>query len=83
MNIYTLEYLAGRPQAKQRRPIINLQGCKLNKPHFEKAKEFSAETLYYANPFGVHKLNTGNLPKEELEMLKKNINGLYELIRLQ
>jgi hypothetical protein len=56
---------------------------KLNKPHFEKAKEFSVETLYYANPFGVHKLNTGNLPKEELEMLKKNINGLDELIRLQ
>jgi hypothetical protein len=62
--------------------FANDECIKLNKPSGEKAKEFSVETIYYENPFGVHKPN-GNLSNEELEMLKKNVNGLDELIRLQ
>jgi len=50
----------------------------LNKPDFEKAKEFSVEQVYYDKPFGVHKAYD-TLSKSELSKLEGEITGLEDL----
>lgn len=53
-----------------------------HKPSFEKAKEFSVETIFYLNPFGIHNC-WKYLPKEKVDILNENIPGLKELQTLQ
>jgi len=50
----------------------------LNKPDFEKAKEFSVEEVYYDKPFGVHKAYD-TLSKSESHRLEGKITGLRDL----
>ncbi len=51
------------------------------KPSFEKAKEFSIESIYYERPFGIHKCWSG-LNNHQLHILKNKYPGMNELIKL-
>ena len=54
---------------------------KVNKPHFDKAKEFSIESVYYDKPFGVHKIWDG-LTRHQMKLLIYYYPDLATLIKL-
>jgi hypothetical protein len=54
----------------------------LDKKEFNKAKEFSIETIYSPKSFGVH-APWKHLKAEEQEQLKKDCPGLETLMSLQ
>lgn len=56
-------------------------GISLNTPSIEQAKEFSVETIFSFNSFGLHK-PWDYLSKTELNLLKNNFPELEELIML-
>ena len=53
----------------------------INKPSFEQAKEFSVETVFNENSFGIHNA-WKYLSYEQTEFLKNKYEGLSELIEL-
>lgn len=55
---------------------------KINKPDYNKAKEFSIETCYYDNPFGIHKI-WKYLNQEDYNKLIKEYPEINELKKLQ
>ena len=57
----------------------NIRNIKINKPSFELAKEFSIETIYSQNSFGIHK-PWRYLNKNKLQLLNKTFPNLNNLI---
>jgi hypothetical protein len=53
----------------------------LNKPDYEKSKEFGVEAIYHPNSFGVHKL-WKFLSEKEIDDKNKYCTGVFELIEL-
>jgi hypothetical protein len=54
----------------------------INKPSYEDAKQFSIETVYSDNAFGVHK-PWAHLNKDEIKNINNYCEGLEELANLQ
>lgn len=52
---------------------------KIKKPTLDKAKQFSVENLFFDKPYAVHQ-PWSNLPRDKVEILKKNCNCINHII---